>query len=324
MAKRLFPSPARRRAAGAFRRRSLLAAAAGLTMAAATAATATAATAAPAGPVAASVTVTSHFMWTADSANTIGDTAYIDNGATNGEPGDILFVTPNFNANGLCGCQNEFIPAGVYYDSGAAEWAVFLETVEGMPAGESFNVLVVPKSSPAVFVDRARSADTKGDYTLINSRLSNGKPDALIQVTQDWNPGGRADGVYNPHPVGVEYIRAKKEWAILNEDRRAMPLGASFNVLIGQSPSNGGQSVLVTNKASKNGAALLFSNRETSGNPNNVTFITQDFNPGGTRKGTYNGTQPSAWYDGAQEAVWNTGGADVPLHAAFNLLIFSS
>jgi hypothetical protein len=34
-------------------------------------------------------------VWTATSANTIGDSTYINNYATNGRPMAILFVTPN-------------------------------------------------------------------------------------------------------------------------------------------------------------------------------------------------------------------------------------
>ena len=53
------------------------------------------------------MTVTSHFVFTSDSANTSADSAYLINGATNKRPNDLLFVTPNFTPGGLCPCLYE-------------------------------------------------------------------------------------------------------------------------------------------------------------------------------------------------------------------------
>lgn len=276
-------------------------------------------------PAEAQVTVTSHFVWTADSANTAGDSAYIVNGATDGEPNDLLFVTPNFTPNGLCGCVSyEPDPIGVWYNSSYSEWAVLLEDGSAMPVGLSFNVLVVPKVSNSVFVQTATSSNTSDNYTFINSSLTNGKKSAMIQVTQDWNPGD-VGGTYDPHPTGVWYDTSNKEWAIFNEDEVAMPLGAAFNVMVGASPSNGGKTaVLKTTKSDESGDATYISNAETTGNPNNVTFVTQDWNPGG-KGGTYNAEQPVVWYAaGPKEAVFDDNDSPTPLGSAFNLLIFSS
>jgi hypothetical protein len=111
-----------------------MAAAAGLALALAVAVAA---------PASASVTVTSHFVWTADSANTSGDSAFIVNGATNGEPKDLLFVTPNFTVGGICGCVYLPDPIGAWYDSANDEWAVLREDGGAMPVNESFNVLIL-------------------------------------------------------------------------------------------------------------------------------------------------------------------------------------
>jgi hypothetical protein len=153
-------------------------------------------------------------VWTADSASTVGDSSFIVNGATDNEPGDLLFVTPDYDPHDVCGCAYETGAIGVYYDSSNGEWAAFREDQDAMPANESFNVLVVPKNKAgsSVFVQTSTSSNTTGDFTLINSSLTNGKPDALLQVTQNWNPGGKG-GVYNPHTVGVFYNTSAKEWA---------------------------------------------------------------------------------------------------------------
>ena len=274
-------------------------------------------------PASASVTVTSHFVFTSDSANTSADSAYLVNGATNKRPNDLLFVTPDFTPGGLCGCLYEPGAIGVWYDTGFHEWAAFREDKATMTAGESFNVLVVPKSSKSVFVQRATTANTSGDATLIDSKLTNGNPRAELQVTQSFDPGGKG-GTYNPHPVGVGYDKSAKRWAIFNEDRAAMTVGAAFNVMVGQAPSNGGKSsVLTTTKSNQDGDTTLISNSQTTGNPNNVVFATQNWNPGG-KGGTYNNAQTGIWYTGNREGAFNEDHSHTPLKSAFNILVFSS
>jgi hypothetical protein len=278
-----------------------------------------------AAPAGASVTVTSHFVYTASSTNTSGDSSFIVNGATNSQPGDLLFVSPNWDANDLCDCINETAPIGVWYDASNSEWAAFTENASTMPANEAYNVLVVPanKVGNTAFVQTATSENTAGDFTLINNSGTNNNPSAKIQVTQDWNPGG-SGSTYNPHDIGVWYDTSAKEWGIFNEDLASMTVGAAFNVLIGTVPSNGAKSQLVTASSSNtSGDSLFFTNAQTTGNPNNVTFATQVWNPGG-KGGTYNDVQAGVWYDGAQEAVFDEDGSTLPLKSAYNLLVFSS
>lgn len=274
---------------------------------------------AAAAPADATVTVTSHFV-VADAASD-GDSALINNGATNGQPNDLLFVTPNYDANGVCGCTYLAAPVGVWYDG--SQWLVFREDRNTMPSGESFNVLAVPKSSTSAFVWRSTASNTAFDYTLINSPLTNGKPNAELQVTQNWNPGGKG-AAYNDHNVGVWYDQSAKKWGIFNEDRAPMATGLAFNVLVGTAASNGGKAeVLTTTTSDRDGDTVFFNNSETTGNPNNVTFVTQDWNPGG-KGGTYNNEQMGVWYDGIQEGVFNEDGTSPPIHSAYNLLIYSS
>jgi hypothetical protein len=284
-----------------------------------------------AGPVAAAssagaaVTVTSHFVFTATSANTAGDTSYIANGATNGQPGSLLFVTPNWNPAGLCGCVYLPHPIGVWYDSSKHQWGVFREDAGTMPVNEGYNVLAVPASQvgSTLFVQTSTAANTAGDYTLIDSPATNGKPTARLMVTQNWNPGG-SGGHYNAHNVGVWYDAAAGKWGVFNEDKAAMPVGVSFNVMVGATASNGGESALMqTSTGNRSGDTVYIHDAQTTGNPNNVTFATQNWNPGGTG-GTYNDVQTGVWYNGSQEGVFNQDTSSPPLHAAFNLLIFAS
>ncbi len=83
----------------------------------------------------------------------------------------------------------------------------------------------------AAFVHRATPQNISANSTYLNSPLTDSDPEALISVTQSWNPGGGA-GTYNEHPVGVWYNPGREQWAIFNQDRTPMPQGASFNVVV--------------------------------------------------------------------------------------------
>jgi hypothetical protein len=101
-----------------------------------------------------------------------------------------------------------------------------------VPAGTSFRV-VVPQTSMAL-VHRSKLLNTAGNYTYLDNQMTNGKPDIVLQVTQNWNPGGRR-GVYNDHPVDTVYDPDVKQWAIYNLDGAPIPEGACFNVAVAAS-----------------------------------------------------------------------------------------
>ena len=114
----------------------------------------------------------------------------------------------------------------MWYEGGAGQWAIFNQDLAAVPAGSTFKV-VVPTAS-AGFVHYAERPDTAGHYTYLDNGLTNGQPDAVLSVTQNWNPGG-GRGVYNDHPVGAQYDAKLKKWAIYNRDSAPMPEGAAFN-----------------------------------------------------------------------------------------------
>jgi hypothetical protein len=276
---------------------------------------------------AAQVPVT-HFAWTATSAYVGGDTALIDDRATNSQPADLLFVTPSPYRGETCPCLAvaPLPPIGVWYDQSISEWAVFTEDRAGMPADETFDVLAEPATGAAVFVLRATHANTVGDHVFINSRLTNDKPNAELEVTQDWNPGGGTTGVYNPHPIGVRYYKAQRKWAVINEDIKPMPAGGAFNVLVGSSASGGGASKVTTaTTETRAGMATIFSDPLSNANPGAFVFVTPDWNPGG-KGGTTSTSQTAVVYDPTvkQWAVLDQNGSPPPLKSAYNLLIFPS
>ena len=98
-----------------------------------------------------------------------------------------------------------------------------------MPAATNFEVKV-PQAS-AKFVHEAGLLNTAGNYTYLDNELTNGKPDAALSVTQNWNPGG-GRGVYDNHPVGTVYDATVEKWAVYNRDGAAMPEGAAINIAV--------------------------------------------------------------------------------------------
>jgi hypothetical protein len=108
-------------------------------------------------------------------------------------------------------------------------WAIFNQDRAAVPAGATFEV-VVPRAS-AKFVHLASLVNTAGNYTYLDDRLTNGEPDVVLSVTQNWNPGG-GRGVCNDHPVGTVYDARVKKWAIYNRDNVSIPKGAAFNIAV--------------------------------------------------------------------------------------------
>jgi len=272
------------------------------------------------------VTIASHFVWVPASGSIIGDSTFINNGATNGHRKDLLFITPNLTPGGISPCPcllSPQPPLGVWYNGASQKWGVFNESQSAMGTLFAYNVLVVPKASRWAFVHTATTSNTSGNRTLLNSKLLNGKPKALILITQSYDPNGLG-ATYNDHQVGVRYYKSLKRWGIVNEDGSAMTISASFNVLVGAAASNGGaMTVLKATSSNRTGDAVTLSNRETNGNPNTVVFATPDFDPGGNGHISDPNSVDVA-YQGSRAFLLHWDGPTQKIGNSFNVLIFSS
>jgi len=164
----------------------------------------------------------------ATEENSRGDYTYIDDPSINGDPNAIVIVTPTKDQRDIGSASYEH-NIGVWYASGAQKWAIFNQDRTAVPAGTTFEV-VVPHAS-AKFVHHADLLNTAGNYTYLDNPLTNGEPDAILSVTQNWNPGG-GSGVYNDHPVGTVYDAKLKEWAVYNRDGAPIRKGAAFNIAV--------------------------------------------------------------------------------------------
>ena len=160
------------------------------------------------------------FVHRADDGNSRGDYTYLSDPRIDGDPGAVVIAEPS-------GPYGRNI--GVWYEPEREKWAIFNQDMAAVPAGATFEVAVPPADQR--FVHRAAQENTAGNATYLDDPLTNGRPDAEVSVTQNWNPGGGV-GVYNGHPVGVLYDGDAGQWVVYNEDDAPMPEGAAFNVAV--------------------------------------------------------------------------------------------
>ena len=168
------------------------------------------------------------FIHRATDENSRGDYTYLSDPSIDAKPNAIFIVSPTSDQEDIGAASYEH-NIGVWYAGGAQKWAIFNQDRAAVPAGATFDV-EVPRSS-AKFVHHADLLNTAGNYTYLDDRLTNGEPEVVPSVTQNWNPGG-GRGVYNNHPVDAQYDAKLRKWAIYNRDGAQMPRGAAFNVAV--------------------------------------------------------------------------------------------
>ena len=171
-------------------------------------------------------TQSSAFVHRATPENSRGDYTYLDDPDLNGDPNAVVLAAPT-DARGGGGEYDHNV--GVWFEPGARKWAIFNQDRAPVPDGATFRV-VIP-AEPERFVHRATAENASESGTYLDNSLVNGKPDAALSVTQNWNPGG-GNGVYNDHAVDVRYDEGLGAWEVFNEDGSAVPEAASFNVSV--------------------------------------------------------------------------------------------
>jgi len=136
-------------------------------------------------------------------------------------------------ANNSIASGSLLAPFGVYQSGAPATWSVYAENpLTPMPANAGFN-LFEPANGSGRFLHTLSSSTSSSQ---LNDGSVNGKPNAMVFVTHNWNPAGGA-GIYNNHPTGV-YTYADNNWYVQSGDGFSMPNGAAFNVYAQeQSPS---------------------------------------------------------------------------------------
>lgn len=245
----------------------------------------------------------------ATTANTRGHITTIDKPATNNKPDAVLIVTQNYGVYN----PNE---VGVWYSNG--KWNIFNENRTALPNNASFNILVLdPSKQNTAFVHTATKANTRGHITTLENSFTNGRADVVVFVTQNY-------GQYNTSPVGVWYSGGK--WKIYNEDRKPIPAGAKFNVVVLKEGALPKGWEGITGNAFRHtvngGNKLKFSTRHVSymdnasanGKKSSFLFTTQRF------QSAYNTSVSGVWYDDPKWTVFNEDRKAIPENVSFNVL----
>ena len=168
------------------------------------------------------------FVHAATDENSRGDYTYLAHPRIDGDPDAVVLAVPSPGRGEQAGAAYGH-NIGVWYEPTKQRWAAFNQDLTVVPAGSAFEVVLPPAERG--FVHRAALPNTVGNATYLDNPLTNGKPDAEVSVTQNWNPRG-GGGVYNDHPVGLLYDEDVGKWLVYNEDDSRMPEGAAFNVAV--------------------------------------------------------------------------------------------
>jgi serine protease len=162
----------------------------------------------------------------------------------------------------------------------------------------------------AEFVWTASVASISGNYTVIDNPATNGRPNAVVQVTHNW--GGVPGGIYDDHALGVFYTGTR--WAVFHQDFAAITPGTMYNVVV-----NDGF-VHRASAANISGHITTINNPYANGNPNAIVIVTPNWNPGGAG-GIYNNHAIGVWYNGSRWTIYNEDIAAMPVGAAFNVAV---
>jgi hypothetical protein len=269
------------------------------------------------------------FIHTATATNTRDNYTYVDPAIR--DPQRVLTVTPLWGTGVRWpGVYNDH-PIGVWFDTRAGKWAIFNEDLAPMPLDATFYV-EDNLASGTLGVHRATAVNVRSNFTYIDHPLANGNPNAVMFATQNWNPGGRG-GVYNNRHIGVWYDAREGRWAVFNQDRSPMPVGAAFNLLI-TTARDGSRERFYLHRATaantvgnvtyvSNDAIRYFGAPEAP-TPTHIAWwrLTANWNAGGG-PGVYNNHAIGVWFDRTrgQWAIFNQDGQAMPIGSTFNIEI---
>ena len=151
------------------------------------------------------------FEHTASAANVFGNVTVLDDPATNGATGALLFPTRK-SVYGLGVSDRDF---GLWYS--APSWTIYYEDFsQTIEAGAAWNVFV-PAAGDGAFVHTGSAANTSGSGTTIDNAMTNGLPDRIVLVRHDWT----RDGTYLDHPLGVFYSGSRQRRALEHRHARS-------------------------------------------------------------------------------------------------------
>jgi len=181
-----------------------------------------------------------------------------------------------------------------------------------------------PTPTPAppteVFVHQVSPANSRGDQTLIDNRLANNNPSAIVLVTPSYNP----NGVLSPNPIGVSFNASAGRWAIVDESRTFIPIGASFNVRVSAYPGTASQAR--RHRGSPANTVANFTDIDDialNGKPNAQVIVTRSYGLFGDPAGVPHPHAVGVWYNfnTAKWSIFNEDGANMPVGITFNYIV---
>jgi len=161
-----------------------------------------------------------------------------------------------------------------------------------MIAGLKFNVLVIPKN--LAVQKHVVKSNNRGHISIIDNPNWNGNRNVKLLVTQVDN------GDLNTNPVGIYY--AGNKWAIYNQNKRAMPRGAAYNIY------ECADCEIVTAKKPSGNYYDFYKNK---GNTNAKLFATQYWTS------VYNPHFVGLWYNNGKWSVFNEDRQSMPANSKF-------
>jgi len=164
------------------------------------------------------------FTWTAVPSSITSNWTTIDNPATNSNPSAVLLATPVYSSTAVY--VNH--PIGVWYRSIVNKWAVFVQDGTAFPANASLNIVMAVGVGDSVFTHTAGAGTISSNWTTLNNSLLNGHSNAIMLVT----PVYSSTAVYVNHNIGAWFNSTTSKWTIFNQDKAAMPSGATFNGVV--------------------------------------------------------------------------------------------
>lgn len=246
------------------------------------------------------------FQHSADSSNTILNWTVLHHPDLDGNPDARIMVTQILIDTSGDVYNNSEI--GVWYDG--SHWAVFNQDLSNMPIGASFNILILDEKNSILHV--AVSGSIVGSTTKIDNPALNDNPNAIIYVTQNWNPGGFG-GVYNNMNVSTYYNG--HNWTIYREDNTTMVVNSSYNVYIGSesfvhlSAANN-----ISSDLSRIDHPLL------NGDSDAHIFVLHNWNPFGSGTSIYD-KKLGLYYDGNYWGIYNEDQENFVSNNYFNTFI---
>ena len=179
---------------------------------------------------------------------------------------------------------------------------------DGSDNGEIESARTKSPIRPFIFTATAEN-DLGVDFATIDDPALNGNPNAIIEVTQNWNPGDQG-GIYNDHHIGVFFTAG--HWAVFNQDHAKIPVGASFNVAV----VNG--FVVTAGASNLTDGRLEIDNPATNGKPNILLQVTSNWS---STAQVYNDHAFSVSFRNNQWGIANVDGAPIASGALFNVWV---